>query len=149
MDKSSSASGAVPPSIKRRTFPIALGVSLGGLALAGALVLFLFDPVGHGFYPSCLFKQTTGYDCSGCGGLRSVHQLLHGNVWSAFQLNAMVVIALPITAMLLIRSRLIRRRTTCQATSVSLVWVWVAVALVILFGVVRNLPIWPFGVTPM
>lgn len=134
-----------------RTWPVPLVLTLGFLVVVGLGILFLFDPARHALYPVCLFKKMTGYDCPGCGGLRSMHRLLRGEVWQAFQLNAMVVLALPLLVVWAARAWM-RSRHTCQSRSHMprvLFWAWLLIVLIVLFGVVRNLPLWPFGVTPM
>src|ERR1035438_1340940 len=65
------------------------------LATLTALVLFCFDPRQYHFYPICLFHQTTGLLCPGCGALRAMHQLLHGHLAVAFQFNPMLIVSLP------------------------------------------------------
>jgi hypothetical protein len=60
------------------------------LVLAGGWVLYTFPPVTTPYYPRCVFKQVTGYDCPGCGTTRALHALLHGRVADAFHLNAML-----------------------------------------------------------
>jgi hypothetical protein len=139
-----------PPRIdSRRSWPWPLVLALGSLVVLVLALLFLFDPARHAFYPVCLFKKTTGYDCPGCGGLRSVHQLLRGDIWQAFQLNAMVVVALPLFAVgALIRGVIVARGVPRRARGF---WVgaWLLVAGIVVFGVLRNLPLWPFGVTAM
>jgi hypothetical protein len=70
---------------------------LGTAALAAA-VLFFFDPATAGFYPPCLFKTFLGVQCPGCGSLRAVHQLLHGNFAAAWALNPALMIAGPVAA---------------------------------------------------
>jgi hypothetical protein len=70
---------------------------LGTAALAAA-VLFFFDPATAGFYPPCLFRTFLGVQCPGCGSLRAVHQLLHGNFSEAWALNQPLLIALPLAA---------------------------------------------------
>ena len=72
-------------------------VILGTAALAAA-VLFFFDPATAGFYPPCLFKTFLGTQCPGCGSLRAVHQLLHGNFQQAWALNRPLLVALPLAA---------------------------------------------------
>lgn len=139
-----------PPRIESvRGWPWPLVIVLASLAVGLALVLFTFDPAQHAFYPMCLFKQMTGYDCPGCGGLRALHHLLHGDVRGAFHLNALAVIALPLLAVGVVRawwkSSHYKEATKCTTSF----WVWLVVGAVILFGIVRNLPWWPFGVTPM
>lgn len=66
--------------------------------LAGGLVLFFFPPLEYGFYPKCLLHSWTGLSCPGCGALRALHQLLHGNISVAFHYNPLLVMALPFLA---------------------------------------------------
>src|SRR6266446_10007644 len=63
--------------------------------LGSAVILFLFNPAQSGFYPVCLFHQSTGLLCPGCGSLRALHQLLHGHLVAAVHLNALLVLSLP------------------------------------------------------
>lgn len=114
------------------------------LAVAGVgsvVVLFFFDPSQHGFYPLCLFHRFTGLDCPGCGGLRATHQLLHGHIAKALRLNALVVLAVPVLMVLAVRwigQRL--RGSQIPPKPLSVFWLWVLLAVVIGFGIVRNLP---------
>ncbi len=64
--------------------------------LASLVVLYFFPPSEHRFYPRCLLYSYTGWQCPSCGGLRATHQLLHGNVAAAFELNALYMITLPL-----------------------------------------------------
>jgi hypothetical protein len=125
--------------------------SLGRLFLAGAAlalaaamaaVLFLFDPATHGFYPVCLLHQTTGLLCPGCGTLRSLHQLTHGNFAAAWRLNCLVVALLP-AAFWLAARELIWVMTGRRLPGVVTrpIIGWALVAGLIVFGVARNLPI--------
>lgn len=139
-----------PPQINgKRFWPVPLILALAFLALTGLALLFLFDPARHAFYPVCLFKKLTGYDCPGCGGLRAMHHLLRGEVWHAFQLNAMAVVTLPLLGLWAIRSWARSSRDGNGERTPTVFWLWLAALLIVLFGVVRNLPFWPFGVTPM
>lgn len=141
---------APPPIIPRRVWPLPLVLALGSLLALAGVLLFVFDPAHHAFYPVCLFKKMTGYDCPGCGGLRSVHELLRGDLWRAFQLNAMVVVALPLLAVwTVLRWRNSSREGHRPRSRSTLLWAWLLVATVVTFGVLRNLPFWPFGVTPI
>ncbi|HUM00761.1 MAG TPA: DUF2752 domain-containing protein [Thermoanaerobaculia bacterium] len=60
------------------------------------VVLFLFDPATTAFYPPCLFTTVFGRACPGCGSLRAMHQLLHGNLDAAWALNRPIFIAIPL-----------------------------------------------------
>jgi uncharacterized protein DUF2752 len=72
---------------------IALVVFIPG----GLLFLyFLFNPTDHSFFLTCPLLAATGYYCPGCGSQRAIHQLLHGNIETAFWLNPLLMITLPI-----------------------------------------------------
>lgn len=131
-------------------WPLVLG--LAAILVLGLALLFVFDPSRHSFYPACVFKRLTGYDCPGCGGLRAAHAVLHGRVLEAIHLNALVVIGLPLLLVVLtLRHTGQRARPNANDPRVqpNPLWPWgVALGLVVAFGLLRNLPIWPFGITP-
>ena len=65
--------------------PLWLAYAVLALASAGGLtVVYFFDPRNPGPYPICPFFGLTGCYCPGCGTLRALHQLLHGNPVAAF-----------------------------------------------------------------
>jgi hypothetical protein len=100
-------------------------------------LLFLFNPARHGFNPTCQFHELTGWDCPGCGGLRAAHFLLHGEIGEAFRLNPLLVLALPVV-FAWIAYALWARGTGRQARLPERV-AYVSAAVIILFGVLRNL----------
>jgi len=107
---------------------------LGALAL-----LFLFEPGRYTFYPRCLFHQTTGLFCPGCGSLRAAHQLLHGHLVAAFRLNALFVLSVPAAAWFL-TYWLVRPNKTKVDFKFYPALLWTALVAGILFGILRNLP---------
>ena len=70
--------------------------ALGGVCAASSLLVFSLDPTRHAVYPSCIFHQTTGLYCAGCGATRALYALLHGRVLDAVHDNVLFVLALPI-----------------------------------------------------
>jgi hypothetical protein len=110
-------------------------------ALVAVVVLFLFNPKQHHFYPTCWFHKVTGLDCAGCGGLRATHQLLHGNFEAAFALNPLLIVVFPI-AVLAFGLHLLGCITGKELVRIKLPrqWPWFVLALVIIYTVVRNLP---------
>jgi Protein of unknown function (DUF2752) len=52
------------------------------------------DPNVPGRYPRCPFLSLTGLPCPGCGSLRALHDLVHGDLPSALGHNALFVVAL-------------------------------------------------------
>lgn len=109
-------------------------------AVAGVAVLFAFNPAESRFYPLCYLHLTTGLLCPGCGGLRAMHQLLHGHLAEAFRFNPLLVLALPVAVGLAARAALRRWRGQPAASHIHPAWLWIGVAAVSLFGILRNLP---------
>jgi Protein of unknown function (DUF2752) len=107
----------------------------GAVALAALAYLVTVDPNQPGHYPPCLIRATTGWYCPGCGGLRSVHALMHGDLRTALHDNVAIWVAIPVLALTVVqwrRGRWTQRRVTT---------VGVATFVVLLgFAVVRNLP---------
>lgn len=120
-------------------------VVAGTLVAGGLALLFFLNPVEHAFYPQCLFHRVTGLNCPGCGGLRAVHQLLHGHFETAFRLNPLFVLALPIGIIFFTGCIWRRARGKKKSLAIHLAWVWIGVAVVIAFGIARNLPFAPFA----
>ncbi len=120
---------------------VALWVSLTG----AAAYLFYFDPGHTGFFPVCPFRALTGFTCPGCGTTRGLHQLLHGNVQTAFEFNPLLAITLPVLAYLLF---LFTKAVLTGRPMPSLVlprkYGWLVTALVLSFWVLRNTPVYPF-----
>jgi len=117
-------------------------VVLGSLAFVVlAVLLYHFDPARHGFYPRCQFHAMTGLACPGCGGLRALHALAHGQVAAAFRFNALVVVGLPLAAVAAGIGLLGKERRAGARLRLPAAWVaWGALLVVVLFGIVRNLP---------
>ncbi len=107
--------------------------------LAAALMLYWFDPARTSFYPVCLFHQATGWQCPGCGGLRAVHQLLHGHIAEAFRLNALFVLSLPLLGWAVACMARARLRGEHLSFTPRPRWILTAAVLIVGFGIGRNL----------
>jgi len=119
--------------------PLWLAAAL--VTAAGAVVLFFFDPSRWGFYPVCMFHKLTGLSCPGCGGLRALHQLVHGHVAAALHFNALVVLAVPVLLGLSARACWRSKNgARLPQTSVPPVSIWLFLGVMIAFGILRNLP---------
>ncbi len=118
-----------------------MAVSVGVLA-AGA-TLFAVDPYEPGHYPTCPFLATTGLYCPGCGALRATHDLLHGDIAGALARNPLAVLAVPYLLLALV-TWLMRRagHPAPRSTSLPPAVIWLLLATVLAFGVLRNLPGW-------
>jgi hypothetical protein len=101
----------------------------------------LVDPNAPGHYPACPFLALTGFQCPGCGSLRTLHALAHGDVAQAVALNVLTVAMLPVLAFFWTRWTLARARgRPARARVGDPRMIWGLFALVIAFWVVRNLP---------
>lgn len=109
-------------------------------SLIAVVVLFAFEPSHSGFYPICYFHRTTGLLCPGCGSLRALHQLLHGHVAAALHDNALLMLSLPWFGWLAFRALLGKIRNQPVPLHVPPVWLWLAFGVLVVFGVLRNLP---------
>lgn len=70
-----------------------LGVGVAGIA--AALLIAVVDP-NEGHYPACPTQALIGVDCPGCGGLRSAHALLRGDLVSAADHNVAAFVLIPL-----------------------------------------------------
>ena len=122
---------------------LALGGPLANAALAGVAVgvVALVDPNEPGHYPTCPFLALTGLYCPGCGSLRAVHALTNGDVTTAVGLNVLTVLA--VVALSLLWARWAWRSWTgAQRTTVApAALIWSLSVAVVVFGVLRNVPI--------
>ena len=106
-----------------------------------AVILYVFDPAAGGFYPVCKFHRWTGWDCPGCGALRALHALLHGNVLAAWSSNPLLILLLPVAGWIGLKQCWPRDSGKLSRTTQShQAWLWVALIVLVVFGVVRNLP---------
>ena len=135
----------VPPKLAAARPVIPLGLAIGVLAAVGiGATLFWFNPAEHAFYPQCFFHRVTSLQCPGCGGLRAVHQLLHGHLLTALHLNSAAVLSLPLFAALLWREIAGRRSGLQGRHFVDGRWVWGFVGMLLTFTLLRNLPAFAF-----
>lgn len=115
------------------------------LGAMGLVLLRVYDPAKSVIFPPCPLHYLTGLYCPGCGSLRAVHQLLQGNLREAWAMNPLTCVLLPFLmyglaseALLWVRGRRMPE-VFLSATAIRALC-----AVIVLFGVVRNLPIHPF-----
>jgi len=124
-----------------------VAASGAGAMAAGAGVVAYFEPTAAGFFPVCPLYSLTGFACPGCGLTRGFHALFHGDIPGALDHNAM----LPFFAALigfgfvsLIYFAIRGRRIPVNLLHPNALWVFFVLLLV--FGVTRNLPWYPFTI---
>ena len=127
--------------------PRAVYALLSAIGVAGLTLLYLIDPRNPGVYPVCPFLGLTGCYCPGCGTLRGLHQLMHGNITAAFGYNAYTMLALPVVVYSFAAGAL--RAYGLPAPPRVFVparWIWALMAAVLAFWLLRNLPFAPFDI---
>ena len=117
------------------------------IAVITMSLLYFFYPAGSGsFHPNCIFHELTGLFCPGCGSQRATSALLHGNVIKAADLNILFIVSIP----LILYSAFVftwngfNKRKISQRIFYSPVFVKAFLLVVIIFGILRNLPFYPF-----
>ncbi|HUA65923.1 MAG TPA: DUF2752 domain-containing protein [Alphaproteobacteria bacterium] len=136
----------VPPKIRQPapSLTVFATVTVVFAAIAGAAVLFFFDPTKHNFYPVCQFHLLTGLYCPGCGATRASYQLLHGNILVALRDNTLFVLSLPALAARWIWYLNRQRRGQTVRFFIPPMALWVFLVLALVFVVLRNLPAFAF-----
>ncbi len=112
----------------------------GGLLVASVL-LHVRDPHRGGSWGFCPWLVLTGTYCPGCGGLRAVNDLTHGDVGAAASSNLLFVASIPLIALMWGRTVLDRWRGVVRRVvpQQQLTWAVVFIAVAVLFAIVRNL----------
>lgn len=125
-----------------RPFRVALFLAAVGVC---AVSLYCIEPTACRLAPRCPFHVLTGLHCPGCGTLRAMHHLLHGDWLGACDRNVLAVIALPGVLLYLARDYgLVRWPTGVQSPRA---WpAWSIVATIAVYTMLRNVPLYPFSV---
>lgn len=122
-----------------------LTLAMLGMITTAATLLWFFDPATSGLFPPCPVRYLTGWYCPGCGSLRALHRLLHGNLRMASSMNALTLVLSPFLAYGLVSHTLhsIRGRGLPEPF-LRARWIRALCVAIILFGISRNLPWHPF-----
>ena len=113
----------------------------------GAGIVGYIDPAKQSLFPPCPLYSLTGFACPGCGLTRGFHALFHGDVLTALDYNALLpffglLVGFGFVSMALVAIR--GRRVNIDILHPTALWVFLILLLV--FGVTRNLPWYPFTV---
>jgi hypothetical protein len=115
---------------------------------AGSAAVFLvayFNPVTAGFFPVCPLYRLTGLNCPGCGMTRGFHALFHGDILGALHFNLFTPFYFLLFAYLGVSMFLLAARGRGLPLKIARPGLaYGFVALLLVFGVVRNLPYYPF-----
>ena len=123
--------------------PLVPVASATAAAVLGVATLAAVDPNRPGHFPGCPFLLISGFYCPGCGSLRAVHDLAHADLAGALARNPLAVAFVPflLYALGLAWARALGR-TDRSLTEIPAPVVWGLLAVVLGYGVLRNLPGW-------
>ena len=131
----------VSPLVERLT--AAAGVA--ALTVGSAYVAY-FDPATFHLFPLCPLFELTGFACPGCGLTRGFHALFHGDVLTALHFNALIPVWAAVFGYVFVSLCLLAvrgRGLPMWPTAPRFLWIFMTVLLV--FGLIRNLPVYPFS----
>lgn len=109
--------------------------------------MFWFDPSAENFFPVCPLYKISGFACPGCGMTRALHALLHGDIVSALRFNLFMPVMLFFLTFIFIS--LVMYSAKGRSLNINIVpqrYLWALFVLMMVFGVVRNIPLHPFNV---
>lgn len=123
--------------MKKRVYNLVIALTL----IVGLGMGYAFFLVKTGIATPCMIHLITGLYCPGCGVSRMCLSILQGDFYRAFRYNPMLFLILPLLGFYFIRQAVnyIRGVKWQMSNWESIVWK-VLVVVLIIFGVVRNLP---------
>ena len=127
------------PLMRRLIAPLSTGL----LVLIGSGYVRAVDPNEPGHYPLCPTRAFLGIDCPGCGFLRGMHDLLHGDLAGAADHNVLLFALVPAAIVLwvlwIVRSwRGYRGAVTRIQFQRRNKITYLTLGVVLAFGIIRN-----------
>ncbi len=115
-------------------------------AAVGSTAVWYYNPSEVHFFPVCPLYAMTGFACPGCGLTRGFHALFHGDIGNALHFNALLPVWTLIFGYVFVSLLLLAVRgkgLPMWPTMPRFLWTFMIVLLT--FGVVRNIPAYPFS----
>jgi hypothetical protein len=130
---------APPSRLDRLRGPLLTSGIVGGLTLA----LHVRDPHVSGTWGGCPWLALTGHYCPGCGGLRAVNDLTNGDLVGALGSNLLFVAMVPVLVVWWLRwvDRAWAGKDRPAGSEHPGRWIALFTVVMVLFAVVRNLPV--------
>jgi hypothetical protein len=126
---------------KKLWFRVAVGIAAPLLVVLGLLYLYFY---GNPFI--CIFHDLTGLYSPGCGAGRALSALLRFDIAAALSYNVMFVLSLPFIGYYFLSAylRFICGRVVIPMMNIPLKYYIGTLVAFFIFGIVRNIPIYPF-----
>lgn len=114
---------------------------------AGCFIVGFFNPSTAGIFPGCPLLQLTGLACPGCGLTRGFHALFHGDILSALDFNALIPFwAIGFVYLFVLLASIALRGKTLRYTVFAPTPLTVFLVVALVFGVTRNIPVYPLSI---
>jgi len=111
-----------------------------------AILFFVLNPTEHEIFPRCVFNSVTGYYRPGCGSQRAIHSLLHLNFAGVVGNNFLF---LPAVLLLIYHYSFAFMNKKFSWKLPNIFYFkstpWIILVVIILFWILRNLPVYPFN----
>ena len=139
-----------PPLIFRNYVRWPLLILMVATVFLSLLYIFIMDPMKTpGAAPTCYIYSHFGIYCPGCGNTRALHALVHGHIPEMFGYNLLFPFAVIILAWYFLvgfSTLLFRKRVMWIPTRIPTAGAIGIGVAVVLFTVLRNIPVWPFTI---
>lgn len=113
------------------------------ILLALGFVYYAITQITH-FYIPCPIKSLTGFACPGCGITHFFIDIINFRFLDAFWQNVAVAVLLPIWLLFGVIYAVFRPRLLKKDGLIFNILVWGSVVLLLLFGILRNIPQFSF-----
>ncbi len=122
-------------------------VSIPIVFLTLGIFYFYFNPNTFAYTPKCYFHSFTGLHCPGCGSQRALHEILHGNIWTGFKHNFLILLAILIIGykFYIYYVNTIKKQAKKNLLQHNAA-PWLILVIVLGFWVLRNLPLGAFQI---
>jgi hypothetical protein len=113
----------------------------------GSAAVAYFDPAKANFFPVCPLYSLTGFACPGCGLTRGFHALFHGDWIGALDFNLLIPVWAVIFGYVWISLLLLAvRGKSLPMWMKDPKFLWAFMLVLLTFGMLRNIPVWPFTI---
>ena len=125
-----------------RLIAVAAGLCL---LLLGGWTLYHYDVLPSALRMHCIIFEVAGLYCPGCGASRACYSILHGDWRAAAGYNVLLVVLLPIVAVYIIMKTIDWMITGINHIDSHIPdkVLYGLLGVVIVYGILRNIPIWP------
>ena len=109
-------------------------------AIVAAVIIYGHPPGNNKWYPPCIFKKITSFDCPGCGSTRACYHLVHGNILQAANHNLMLVAFIQVMLIGFINFFTGKLAKAWQKLNRP----FIILCIILFFWLARNIPLFPF-----